>query len=83
MRAVSELRRRETTVVIVTHKLSLLAEADWILVMGGGRVQAFGTAEEILAQVAGPRATPSLAPVTGLESAADRRLQDRPRAATG
>ncbi|MFE1599239.1 type I secretion system permease/ATPase [Methylobacterium sp. ID0610] len=83
MDAVSELRRQGATVVLVTHKLSILAEADHVLVMNGGCVQAFGTAEQILAQVTGPRPVPPAGPAAGSDAAVDRRLLDRPRAAAG
>jgi ATP-binding cassette subfamily C protein len=81
MQAVAELKRAGTTVVIVTHKLALLAEADQVLVLNGGSIQAFGPAEQILAQVTGARPAPL--PATGTDATVDRRLLDRPRAATG
>ena len=81
MQAVAELKRAGTTVVIVTHKLALLAEADQVLVLNDGRIQAFGPAEQILAQVTGARPAPL--PATGTDATVDRRLLDRPRAATG
>ncbi|GJD78548.1 MAG: type I secretion system permease/ATPase [Parafilimonas terrae] len=67
MRAVADLKRSGTTVVIVTHKLALLAEADRILVMGGGGLQTCGSAEHVLGQVLGPRPNPTLLP-TGIRA---------------
>ncbi|WP_310349861.1 type I secretion system permease/ATPase [Methylobacterium sp. BE186] len=74
MEAVAALREEGTTVIIVTHKLSILTGADEVLVMSGGAVQAFGAAEQVLPQIVGPRQVPSLVPVAGT---------DTPRAAAG
>ncbi|GEP05310.1 type I secretion system permease/ATPase [Methylobacterium oxalidis] len=63
--AVSALKERGTTVVIVTHKMSILSEADQVLVMSGGAVQAYGPAEQVLGQIVGPRPVPSLVPAAG------------------
>ena len=60
MRAVADLRQRGTTVVIVTHKVSLLAGADLVLMLEGGRLKHAGPADQVLAQVAGPRPVPAL-----------------------
>ena len=62
MEAVAALRRAGTTVLIVTHKVGLLTEADQILVMGGGGLQSCGPAEQVLAQMIGPRPGPTLIP---------------------
>ena len=60
MRAVADLRQQGTTVVIVTHKVGLLAGADLILMLDGGTLRGAGPADQILAQVAGPRPVPAL-----------------------
>ena len=79
MRAVADLKRAGTTVVIVTHKLSLLAEADRILVMGGGTLQTFGSAEHILGQMLGPRQNPTLITTNAQAVPADRQVADAQR----
>jgi ABC-type protease/lipase transport system fused ATPase/permease subunit len=48
--AIAELKTAGRTVVIVTHKPSLLAEADKILVLRNGRMAAFGPRDEVLAE---------------------------------
>ena len=65
--AIQELKSRGTTIVLITHKLNILAIADKILVMAGGIVQNYGPCDEILSQLIGPRvvspaATPPTAP---------------------
>jgi ATP-binding cassette subfamily C protein len=62
--AIQELKRRGTTVVLITHKLNILAIADKILVMGGGTVQGYGPRDEILSQLMGPRVVTSAAAAT-------------------
>lgn len=59
LRAVQELKQSGTTMMIVTHKVNILTAVDTVLVMNAGTVQAYGPREEILGQVAGPRAVPT------------------------
>lgn len=56
MSAVQKIRSSGTTVIIITHKLNILACTDKILIMNRGTVQAFGPRDEILGRLAGPRA---------------------------
>jgi ATP-binding cassette subfamily C protein len=53
--AVQALKARGTTVVLITHKINILAIADKILVMAGGAVQNYGPRDEILGKLLGPR----------------------------
>jgi ATP-binding cassette subfamily C exporter for protease/lipase len=46
--AIRDLKARQRTVFVVTHRGNLLTEADGIMVMGEGRVQAFGSPQDIL-----------------------------------
>jgi ATP-binding cassette subfamily C protein len=56
MTAIQQLRAAGTTVVIITHKVNILAGTDKILIMNQGSVQSFGPRDEILGRLAGPRA---------------------------
>jgi ATP-binding cassette subfamily C protein len=64
MQALTDLKAAGTTIVIVTHKISLLVNADRVLMLNGGTVQTFGPAEQVLAQIIGPRAVPTMVPAT-------------------
>ncbi|MHB2211304.1 type I secretion system permease/ATPase [Methylobacterium sp. CM6257] len=81
MRAVADLKRSGTTVVIVTHKVSLLAEADRVLLMNEGRLQISGTAEQVLSQITGPRPVPTLVPSVGPTASQIRRDAEAQRSA--
>jgi ATP-binding cassette subfamily C protein len=58
-RAIQTLKARGTTVVLITHKVNILAITDKILVMGAGTVQAYGQRDEILGRLIGPSIVPS------------------------
>jgi ATP-binding cassette subfamily C protein len=49
--AIENVRARQGVVVVVAHRPSALAALDQVLVMNGGRAQAFGPKEEVLARV--------------------------------
>jgi len=53
--AIQALKAHGTTVVLITHKVNILAIADRILVMAGGAVQGYGPRDEILGKLMGPR----------------------------
>ena len=52
---IMDLKGMGATVVFVTHKANLLTVADYILVLGEGTVQKFGTREEVQLQLRGNR----------------------------
>ena len=52
--AVAALKKEQRTVVLITHKPSLLAEADKILFLREGRVDAFGSRDDVLASMRRP-----------------------------
>ncbi|MDD2609553.1 MAG: type I secretion system permease/ATPase [Giesbergeria sp.] len=48
-RAIAGLKARGTTFVVMTHRTSVLAVADKMLILRDGQVQAFGPRDEVLA----------------------------------
>lgn len=57
--AIHGLKTRGKTVILITHKVNILAGADKILVMNGGVIQAYGTRDEMLPRLLGPRIVPA------------------------
>jgi ATP-binding cassette subfamily C exporter for protease/lipase len=54
--AVRDLKERGTTFVLMTHRTSILAVADKMLLLRDGQQQAFGTRDEVMAAIArGPQ----------------------------
>lgn len=53
--AVHGLKARKATTVVVTHRLSILASVDKILVLNNGEVELFGTRDEVLSRLARPQ----------------------------
>lgn len=60
--AVRKLRAMKTTVVLITHKINILAVVDKIVVMADGAVQAFGARDAVLQRLVKPRVVASKAP---------------------
>jgi len=56
------MRERQAGVIIVAHRLGVLAAVDKILVMRDGQVEAFGARDEIIARLGGVPAAPIEAP---------------------
>jgi ATP-binding cassette subfamily C protein len=50
-RAMMSVRARKGIVVVVAHRPSAIASVDMLLMMSGGRAQAFGPRDEVLARV--------------------------------
>ncbi len=46
--ALTALRKDGVTSIVVTHRPSLIAHVDKILVLGAGRIQQFGPASQVL-----------------------------------
>jgi len=51
--AIVQLKAQGTTVVLVTHRSSVLAQADKLLVLNDGRLQAFGPSHDVLKALSG------------------------------
>lgn len=54
VQALKELKLRRTTVLIITHRPSVLTHVDFILVMHEGQIQTFGPRDQVLAQFTRP-----------------------------
>jgi ABC-type protease/lipase transport system fused ATPase/permease subunit len=55
--ALARMKQQKQTVVIITHKPQLLRYVDRVLLLGGGTVKAFGSRDEVLSKLAGPKVT--------------------------
>jgi ATP-binding cassette subfamily C exporter for protease/lipase len=51
--AIAQLKAQSTTVILVTHRSSVLAQADKLLVLNDGRLQAFGPSQDVLKALSG------------------------------
>jgi ATP-binding cassette subfamily C protein len=58
------LKARKAAVMVVAHRMGVLAAVDKILVLRDGRIEAFGTRDEIMARLSGAPAAPIEAPHT-------------------
>lgn len=54
--AIAGLRQEGATVIVVTHRMSLLAAVDRVLVLEAGRISDHGPGREVMARIARPRA---------------------------
>lgn len=79
--AMADLRQRGTTVLVVTHKVSLLAGADQLLMLERGTLRAAGPPDHVLAQLSGPRPVPALVKDGGPAPADDRHVAEPQRSA--
>jgi len=59
VQAINALKDNGKTVIIITHRPSILANVDKILVLRDGQTQAFGPRQEIMAKFARPAAVAS------------------------
>ncbi len=58
-RTVADLKARKRTTLVITHRPSLLASVDYIMVMREGLIEKFGPRDEILGQYLRPAAVPN------------------------
>ncbi|QTL05810.1 ATP-binding cassette domain-containing protein [Aquabacter sp. L1I39] len=63
--AILRLRSQGKVVVIITHRMSLLAFCDDLLVLNGGAVQAFGERDQIVNRLPRLKAQPNLTVIGG------------------
>lgn len=66
--AILGVRARGGIVVVVAHRPSALAGVDMILMMDGGRAQAFGPKDEVLSRVTRPVPLPAAAVLKAVEN---------------
>jgi ATP-binding cassette subfamily C exporter for protease/lipase len=59
--ALQTLREEKRTVVVMTHRANVLRIADAIMVLSGGRIQAFGPRDKVLEKILPARQRPSIA----------------------
>jgi ATP-binding cassette subfamily C protein len=59
--ALQKLKTMGVTVILVTHKINILSLVDKLLILQEGAVQAFGSRDEILRRVAGPKVVKNVA----------------------
>jgi ATP-binding cassette, subfamily C, bacterial len=70
--AIQRLKAAGTTIVLITHKINILSLVDKIMIMGDGTVQAFGSRDEVLRRLTGPKVVkagsgpPSPSPGSGI-----------------
>lgn len=67
--ALRDLKSRKVTVVMITHKPSLLAGIDKVLLMREGKAELFGPRDAVLARILPPGATPITAAQGGRDAA--------------
>ncbi|KPN90657.1 type I secretion system permease/ATPase [Pseudomonas nunensis] len=51
--AIAHMKARGTSVILVTHRSSALAQADKLLVLNDGRLQAYGPSQDVLKALSG------------------------------
>ncbi|CAM3159644.1 MULTISPECIES: type I secretion system permease/ATPase [Pseudomonas] len=56
--AIMQMKAQGASVILVTHRSSALAQADKLLVLNEGRLQAFGPSQEVLRALSGPQEPP-------------------------
>jgi len=56
LEAIRQLKARQTTLIVIAHRPSVLRHVDKILVLRDGAVAVFGPRDEVLQKIAGPSA---------------------------
>ncbi len=78
--ALLEMKRLGSTVLIISHRISILQVVDKVLVLREGQAQQFGPRDQVLAQFTRPTAVPTPQPATSQAQFANS--QGQPRAMT-
>ena len=56
--AIQVLRQQRCTLLLITHKTNILAIVDKIMILSGGQVQGYGSRDQVLSKLLGPRVAP-------------------------
>ena len=54
LNAIKLLREQGTTVIVITHRMNILAAVEYMLVLVDGQIQRFGTCQEVLSALQTP-----------------------------
>jgi ATP-binding cassette, subfamily C, bacterial len=54
--AIQALRQQRCTLLLITHKTNILAIVDKIMILSADQVQGYGTRDQVLSKLLGPRA---------------------------
>ncbi len=83
--AILTVRKRKGIVVVIAHRVSVLAGVNFALAMANGQVRAFGPRDEVLKKVTAPPqpTAPGTGPGPGPQAPAAQRYAGGPAAATG
>jgi len=57
---IAELKKRGTTVVIISHRPNTLGAVDKLLLLRDGALEMFGPRDEIISRLSRPAGTPSV-----------------------
>ena len=71
--AITKLRSRGTTVVLVTHRRELIRPTDYMLVLSAGKADLFGRTEEVVGERQHKRDEIGLSRVAGIGARSLRR----------
>jgi PrtD family type I secretion system ABC transporter len=63
LRALADMRTRGVTVILVTHKISLLKDVDLVGIVVDGQLKSFGPRDEVMKQNAPPASPTPTAPI--------------------
>ncbi len=81
--AMIDLKRQHSTVLIISHRLSVLGVVDKILVLREGQAQMFGPSDQVLAQFIRPVAAPVGNPRRAVKASRARWRQSSPSVRPG
>lgn len=76
--ALLQLRAKQTTVIVITHRPAILEAVDKILILQGGRPAALGDRESVFAAFRQPAPTPQLPQEVAAASPTDERPHQPP-----